>query len=263
MKQIVLNGTNKSIKLKSDMKKTFYLLLVVLATSFQVKGQKPILTPENNPADKSLIHEETYQMAWYIIKDSTKIEIGKVRTEIKKKKKRIYIISTVEMPGAATLWVDSTIVQRRNFEPVYHSSYNQQRDMVLNFSEQVTGYYNDKRSGKKTEISESVDAPFFDSNFYPQLIRWLPLKTGYSSTIAIFDYNPKSGTGVLTATIKNTEQSTLELKGVIKDVWKVTVTDDISENTAISTFYLEKESRKVLKQEIDLGGRKMVMELVN
>ncbi|MEQ5790037.1 hypothetical protein J4E06_03170 [Muricauda sp. NFXS6] len=245
------------------MKKTFYLLLVVLATSFQVMGQKSILTPENNPVDKSLIDEETYEMAWYMLKDSSKIEIGKVRSEIKKKMKGIYIITTVEMPSAPTTWVDSTIVGRRKLEPMYHSSFNQQRDMVLNFSEQVTGYYNDKGSGKKTEISESVDAPFFDSNFYPQLIRWLPLKTGYNSTIAIFDYNPKSGTGILTATIKNTEQATLELKGAIKEVWKVTVTDDISKNTAISTYYIEKESRKVLKQEIDMGGRKMVMELVD
>lgn len=263
MKQIVLNGTNKSIKLKNDMKKTFYLLLVVLGTSFQVKGQKSILTPKNNPADKSLIHEETYEMAWYMLKDNSKIEIGKVQTEIQKKKKRIYIISTVEMPGAATLWIDSTIVGRRKFEPMYHSSFNQQRDMVLYFSNPVTGYYNDKQSGKKTEISESVDTPFFDSNFYPQLIRWLPLKTGYNGSIAIFDYNPKSGTGVLTATIKNTEQATLEHKGANKAIWKVTVTDDISQNTAISTYYIEKESRKVLKQEIDLGGRKMVMELVD
>jgi len=263
VKQILLNGTNKSIKLKSDMKKTYYLLLVVLATSFQAMGQKSILTPENNPVDKSLIHEENYEMAWYMLKDSSKIDIGKVQTEIQKKKKRIYIISTVEMPGAASLWVDSTIVGRRKFEPIYHSSFNQQRDMVLNFSDTVTGYYNDKQSGKKIEISESVDAPFFDSNFYPQFIRWLPLKTGYNGSIAIFDYNPKSGTGVLSATIKNTEQSTLELKGAIKEVWKVTVTDDISHNTAISTYYIERESRKVLKQEIDLGGRKMVMELVD
>ncbi|MCR9226792.1 MAG: hypothetical protein NXH90_05195 [Flavobacteriaceae bacterium] len=89
------------------------------------------------------------------------------------------------------------------------------------------------------------------------------MKTGYNGSIAIFDYNPKSGTGVLTATIKNTEQSTLELKGAIKEVWKVTITDDISQNTAISTYYIERESRKVLKQEINLGGRKMVMELVD
>ncbi|WP_340158732.1 hypothetical protein [uncultured Maribacter sp.] len=243
------------------MKITFYLLLMVLATSFQVKGQKSRLTPENNPADKSLIKEENYQMAWYMLKDSIKIEIGKTRTEIQKKKERIYIITTVEMPSAPTTWVDSTIVGRKKLEPIYHSSFNQQRDMALNFSEQVTGYYNDKESGEKTEISESVDLPFFDSNFYPQLIRWLPLKAGYANTIAIFDFNPKTGSGVLTSTIKNTEQATMELKGAIKEVWKVTVTDDISKNAAISTYYIEKESRKVLKQEIDMGGRKMVMEL--
>ncbi|MER3316701.1 MAG: hypothetical protein RIB79_00265 [Allomuricauda sp.] len=245
------------------MKKLFYFSSMVLATFIQAQGQNPILTPDNNPADKSLIKEETYEMTWYILKDTLKMKIGKVRTEMQQKDEEIYIITTVDMQGAPTTWVDSTIVGRKKLAPIYHSSYNQQRDMVLNFSNQVTGYYNDKQSGVNTKISESVDTPFFDSNFYPQLIRWLPLKNGYHSTIAIFDYNPKSEIGVITATIKNTEKTTLDFKGDPKPVWKVTITDDISKNKAISTYYIDQKSRKILKQEIDLGGRKMVMELVD
>jgi len=251
------------IKLNRHMKKLFYFLSIVLATSIQAQGQNPILTPDNHSADKSLIKEETYEMRWFILKDTLKMEIGKVRTEMQQKDEEIYLITTVNMQGVHTTWVDSTIVGRKKLEPIYHSSYNQQRDMVLNFSNQVTGYYNDKQTGVNTKISESVDVPFFDSNFYPQLIRWLPLKNGYQSTMAIFDYNPKSKIGVLTATIKNTEKTTLDFKGNPKPVWKVTMTDDISKNKAVSTYYIDQKSRKILKQEIDLGGRKMVMELVD
>jgi len=245
------------------MKKLLYTLSIVLATSFQAFGQNAPLTPEHNPADNSLTQTETYQMGWFMLNDTLKIKIGTVHTEIQKEKENTYIITTVDMQRAPTKWVDSTIVATENFSPIYHSSYNQQRDMVLDFSDKVTGYYLDKQSGKKTKISENVDKSFFDSNFYPQLIRWLPLKKGYAQVISIFDYNPKAEIGVLTATIKNTEETTLDLNGSKKQVWKVTVTDDISKNTAISTYYIERQSRKLLRQEIDLGGRKMFMELMD
>jgi hypothetical protein len=85
---------------------------------------------------------------------------------------------------------------------------------------------------------------------------------GYSQTISIFDYNPTSKIGVITATVKNTEETTIDFKGKEKKVWKVETTDDISNNSTINTYYIEKSTRKILKQEIDFGGRKMLMELV-
>jgi len=46
-----------------------------------------------------------------------------------------------------------------------------------------------------------------------------------------------------------------------KKVWKVETTDDISNNSATNTYYLEKSSRKILKQEINFGSRKMLIDL--
>jgi hypothetical protein len=43
-------------------------------------------------------------------------------------------------------------------------------------------------------------------------------------------------------------------------VWKVEATDDISNNAAVSTYYIDRSTRKILKQEIEIGGRKMLME---
>jgi len=54
------------IKLNRHMKKLFYFLSIVLATSIQAQGQNPILTLDSHPVDKSLIKEKTYEMAWYI-----------------------------------------------------------------------------------------------------------------------------------------------------------------------------------------------------
>lgn len=62
------------------------------------------------------------------------------------------------------------------------------------------------------------------------------------------------------ATIQNTEATTWEHKGERIAIWKVTITDDISENTASSTYFIDRKTRGLLRQEIDLGSRTMVME---
>lgn len=244
------------------MKNLLSILLITFGASVQIFSQGVALSPVHNTANKSLIKSETSEMTWFMIKDTLKIEIGNVYTKIQKEKQNITIITTVDMKQSPTKWIDSTIVKTSNFKPLYHSSFNQQRDMVLNFGKKITGYYLDKKTETKTLISEEVDMPFFDSNFYPQLIRWLPLKDGYSNTISIFDYNPTAKIGVISATIKSTEEVIINFDGKKRKVWKVVTTDDISNNTAISTYFIDTTTRKTLRQEIDLGGRKMLMELV-
>lgn len=217
------------------MKNTLYILLITLVTSVQGFSQKKILSPINNPINKNLLKPETSEMNWFMLQDTLKVQIGKVQTEIQKKKKKIYIITTVDMAQSTTKWIDST-VGKRNLKPRYHSSYNQQRDIVLKFGEKITGYYLDKKTGSKTVISEEAEASFYDSNFYPQLIRFLPLKDGYTGIISIFDYNPKAEKGVITATIKNTEEMTFSFNGEERLVWKIENTDDISNNSTVSTY---------------------------
>ena len=46
-------------------------------------------------------------------------------------------------------------------------------------------------------------------------------------------------------------------------VWIVKVPDDMSENKVTSTCDIDAKTRQLLKQEIDMGPRKMVMEKVN
>ena len=243
------------------MKNSLLILILIITTFLSANGQEKI-SPLNNPVNIDLLKSGTSKMQWFMVQDSVNIPIGIVETQIEKKEKKIYVLTTVEMSQSPIKWVDSTVVSTKNFEPIYHSSYNQQRDVVLNFEEQmITGSYLDKITNTKNQLSETTNKAYFDSNFYPQLIRLLPLKTGYSGIISIFDYNPKSKTGVMSATIKNTENTLINFKGKNKEVWKVLVSDDISNNQATSTYYIDKSSRKILKQEIKSNGRKMVMEI--
>ncbi|WPO81355.1 hypothetical protein SD427_11330 [Chryseobacterium sp. JJR-5R] len=237
--------------------KLLSVILVFQSAFSSMEAQQSPQVPGKNQVDVSLIRNEDYSMTWYALKDTAKIEMAKIDTKILKTGTRVNVTTTIKMKNMPD-WTDETAVTFPGLAPVKHSSFNTQRDMLLDFGKEnkVTGYYLDKVQNKKTEISEKTNGKFFDSNFYPQLIRWLPLKENYTVEIAIFDYNPKSAIGIIKAYITGTTKGTLNNKAV----WMVSVTDDISEKKAISTYYIDAETRDVLKQEIDLGTRKMVME---
>lgn len=140
----------KKIYLLTVITNLFFFIFSVLVfscASIQTFSQEIPLSPDNNPVNKIFIETESSEMTWFMLQDTLKIEIGKVFTEVEKKKGKIFIITTVDMKQSASKWIDSTIVETTNLKPIYHSSFNQQRDMVLNFGKKVSGYYLDKKQG--------------------------------------------------------------------------------------------------------------------
>ncbi len=237
--------------------KTFLVLLLV--SSIHLFSQK-LLTPNNISIDSKLIKDEVSEASWYAENAGTKIEIGSIITELKKLNKTDLLIrTTVKLKQAPDAkWTDSTIVKMANFEPVYHSSFNAMRDMVLKSGKtKVTGYYLDKKSQKKDNI-EIPATDYFDSSSYPMAIRFLPLKENYTADLSVFDYNPDAKKGLIKAYILDIKKTDYDGK----KVWAVKTTDDIRDKTTIVTYYINPETRKILKQEIDLGGKKMTLETI-
>lgn len=236
--------------------RTFLILLVIGSANFF--SAQNLLSPNNIKLDPKYIQEESSEVSWTMENAGKKIEIGKVTTELKKlNKKDLLVKTTVKMKQAPEAWVDSTIVKMSDFQPVYHSSFNSMRNMSLKFGKnKAIGYYLDKKTQKKDLIDEVTTAAYFDSNSYPALIRFLPLKENYSAEISIFDYNPTAKKGVIKAYIEKVEKG--EYNG--KQVWIVKTTDDIQDRKTESTYYIDSDTRKVIKQEINAGGRKMIME---
>ncbi|MCW1960574.1 hypothetical protein [Chryseobacterium viscerum] len=239
------------------MRTILFLLILSSANFFSQK----LLTPENSGINSKLIQDETSEAVWFVENAGTKIEIGSIITEIKKLNKADLLIrTTVKMKQAPDAqWTDSTLVKTSNFSPVYHSSYNSMRDMVLKSEkDKVTGYYLDKKSQKK-DIIEIPATNYFDSSSYALLIRYLPLKESYTAEISIFDYNPKSEKkGMMKAYILDTQKS--EYKG--KPVWVVKTNDDISNQLTIVTYYIDPATRKIVKQDMDMAGKKMSLETI-
>ena len=222
------------------------------------------LTPGKKVFEKKWIKNQTYQMEWFAMRDTSKFEMGSVSTQTLSDNKYLTIITRVNMKNSKAPWVDTTVAEIKTLKPIRHSSFNMQRDMVLTFGKIVTGFYNDKTKQQNTIISDTTTSEYFDSNLYPAFIGWLPLKDGYKQDISIYDYNPSSKIGVIKAIINNVKSSTYQssLSGT-KNVWVVTVSDEISNGKEdFMVYYIDKADRRLWKQEINAGGRKMMMQLI-
>lgn len=236
------------------------ILILLIMSSAQLFAQKT-LNPGNVTLESKFIKNETSTAIWYAEMGGQKVEIGKITNRVKKTDNTTLLVeTTVKMNKAPDQsWVDSTRVKISDFQPVYHSSYNMMRDMVLKFQKnKVTGYYLDKKTQRRDEISEDTVSPYFDSNTYPLLLRYLPLKEHYSTELSIFDYNPNEKKGVLKAYLE--EVTAGELDG--KKVWIVKTTDDIQDRKTVVLYYLDRDTREILRQEVNSSGRKMIMEYV-
>ena len=233
-----------------------YLLLAFCLCYFSVSHAQ--LRPARESFERKWVKSENYDMTWYALRDTARIEIGRISTRINENEGQIVVISTVDMKGMKGTWIDSSICEKTTLRPIRHASYNQQRDMVLNFGQIVKGFYTDKKQGKNTPINDTTRTTYFDSNLYPVLIRWLPLKNGFTQKIAIYDYNPSAKIGVIGASVNGVSSATYNSqKSGLREVWIVDVTDEISNGK--SQYYVDKVSRKLWKQTMEAGGRNMMM----
>lgn len=239
------------------------ILLALLTFSTLISHAQSPLTPAPRAFEKRWITDQSYRMQWYAIRDTGRTLMGEVSTRIEKGQKTLTIVTKVAMKNSKIPWMDSTVALLADLSPVRHASYNAQRDMVLNFGKTVTGYYLNKSNGTTTSISESPKGTYFDSNLYPMLICWLPLKEHLNQELSIYGYNPAGKIGVIRAWVKNVASGTYtsSASGDIK-VWIVSVADEISSGQTTMTYYIAKSDRKLWKQEITAGARKMVMQRI-
>lgn len=243
------------------MKSILFFILTIASTTVNAQS---LLVPSTKSFEKKWLKNANYQMTWCALKDTAQLEIGTVRTQISIQKKNITVVTEVNMKNRQAPWIDSTVAVLKSLKPIKHSSYNMQRDMVLNFGKVVTGFYYDKMKDEKTIIGDTTKTGYFDSNLYPILLGWLPLSETYKQDISIYDYNPSAKIGVIKASVKNVSSSTIKTdKNGMRNVWVVLVSDEIGNNVNnVSTYYFDKEDRKLWKQEINANGRKMIMKLV-
>ena len=185
------------------------LTAFVILTAFSLNAQTV------NPGDKSIetkfITKESYRSKWFVVRDTLSHEIAEIITDVTPASDRLTIITEYKVKGAKSKWLDTTIVALPSLVPIHHSTTNQERDMMLDFGKDIKGYYYDKMTKKVTDIEQPVQDSFFFSGFYPQVIRLLPLKDGYTAELPLFDYKPLKN-GVIKAFIQEVKSSTFRTK---------------------------------------------------
>lgn len=217
---------------------------------FTVVNAQNAIIPGDNIFETKYIQPERYQMKWSIVQDGQKHEVARINTSIQPGKYRIAIVSSVDVNNAKTTWIDSTITLRSNLSPIRHYSDNLERAFKLKFGAAVTGSYNDKLQKLKTDINDAAPkGQYFDSNFYPYLIRLLPLKEGYTQSFATYDYSPAKK-GIVIQKVTDVKTGTYRNKNGLNAVWIVTSLETVKGQTTEVKYYIDKSDRKIFKQEI-------------
>jgi hypothetical protein len=236
--------------------KTLFILLIAATTLCKAQTA---LTPGTNSFDKKWLKSGKYEMACFSLdRAGNKTEISTFVFEINAGSGPLSIYTTLKLPGSDDHWKDTSIVDGSSFSPVYRSSFNRNREFVLKYDKEVTGYYYDKHTRKRNTIKEPVKEAFFDNYSYPYLLGLLPLASGYQADMTVYDYKPTNTTNIKKTLIQEVKNSLYvsDLTGEHKS-WQVSVYEQASDER--SEYYIDKETRRLWKVEVFSKGQHILM----
>ncbi len=235
--------------------KKYLLIALVIAT--KISFAQETVSPASGVLQTKWVKEENYKMKWYRVKhDTMYYEVGIMNTSVSIKRKKLFIVQNISMQNMTAPWVDSTVADAATIAPIYHSSSNAQRHMVLNFGEKIVEGFSDNHATQKMElIKDTVQEKYFDSNIYTSLVSWLPLEEGYTAKIPIYDYNNEKRHGIVYVNILSVKRGQYTTpEKTTEDVFIVDLTDGI--NAASNIYYISIKTRQVLKISSLFGPNK-------
>ncbi|NML36274.1 hypothetical protein HHL17_03595 [Chitinophaga sp. G-6-1-13] len=207
--------------------------------------------------DPKLLKNDRYTLACYKVKNGHETPIGTLTVGLHAAGDKFSVITLTAFTGME-VWKDTAVSDLKSFRPVYRSSHNSMREMVLHFEDDITGYHIDKKTGRENQIKESGNRSFVDSYTYPFLLSTLPLNSGYQTDFSVYDYKPANTDNVKTAVVQEVKNSTYvsQLTGN-HDVWEVTVHEPSTGEKSIS--YIDKKTRHLWQVDIFSKGLQVRM----
>ncbi|HEY9260462.1 hypothetical protein [Chitinophaga sp.] len=207
--------------------------------------------------DSKLLKNGKYTLACYAVNNGSEAPIGTFTIGINAANDQLALTTITALAGLEE-WKDTSISKLDNFKPVYRASHSTLKDMVLHFGNNVTGYYVDKKTGKKTQIQETGNQYFIDSYTYPFLLSLLPLTSGYSTELPVYEYKPTNSDNLKKAVVEEVKNSTWISKYTGKhDVWEVTVVEPSTDEKSIS--YIDKKTRRLWQIDSWSNGQQIRM----
>ncbi|MCW3465937.1 DUF3108 domain-containing protein [Chitinophaga nivalis] len=235
----------------------FFSALLLTATAGICTAQTAT-TPENIPFEKKWLKSGKSEMACFVLNGGRQIDIGTFAIDIQLNSEHLSIYTTLHLAGNNGQRIDTSIADARTFKPLYRSSFDKSKEVLLKYGKEVTGYYYEKQGAKRTKVKEPINESFLDSYCYPYLLGLLPLSSGYSVSMPVYDYRPENNQHISKAVVQEVKSNMYvsKLTGAHK-VWQVSVFEEATNDKYI--YYLDKETRRMWKVDIFSKGQQLLM----
>ncbi len=238
------------------MKKIKLICIFILYISTCISQN--VLIPGENEFDKKWMSNSVSEMVYLAIKEGKQIEIGSFNIEITTKRNAFSVFTRLQFLNSDDKWMDTSIADINTFKPLYRSSFSKDRDFVIRYSKDISGYYNDKQTKKRKVVKEQVKIQFFDFYIYPYLLGLLPLSAGYKKDLMVYDYKPENASNIQKTRIEEVKSNvyTSSLTGEHK-VWQVTVFEETTKDRY--QYFIDKDTRRIWKIEISAKGQQLML----
>lgn len=237
--------------------RTCCIVFLCLSIFAPIPGKAQTVTG-SNVLEKKWLKSGKYEMACYAESGGQLVEMSSFAIEISVQHKTLSVYTALTLSGSNDQWIDTSIADAVTFKPQYRSCYNRNREFVLKYGKEVAGYYLDKKSGKRTSVKETVQTDFVDSYIYPYMLGLLPLKSGYNTSLTVYDYKPENSSNIKKALIEEVKSSRYisSLTGE-HNTWQVSVYEEATGDRY--DYYIDKETRRIWKVDIHTQNQHLVM----
>ncbi len=208
--------------------------------------------------DNKWLRNGKTEMGYYVWNEGKWAEIYSFNYEIVATTKTVSVITNLKSLFSADRWIDTAIAEAGTYKPLYRSSVNNDKEYVLRFGKEVSGYYYDKKNKKKELVKEAAGTGFFDSYTYPYLLGLLPLSSGYRKDLQVYEFRPGRKDNVKLARIQSVKSNIYvsKLTGEHK-VWQVSVLEEATNDQY--EYYIDKNDRRIWKIEVRAGAQQLLL----
>lgn len=237
--------------------KRFIAAIVFIAIYLVGYSQTSILA-DGKSFDSKRMKSEKYQMDCYLVNGHEKKLISYFKIDVGVNSNQLSLVTTLNFPGTNETVKDTLIADANKLTPIYRSSYSKQRNYAIYFNKEVRGYYLDKKTRKINEIKEPINNNVLDSYLYPYILGTLTLNKNFKGKMSVYDYKNDNSNHISNVNITEVENTTYTSKLLgSRNVWKINVQEEATADKY--SYYIDKESSKLWKIDIETKGQQIVM----
>lgn len=224
------------------MNKLIPLLLILFGLHY-VFGQQTIL-PGDKSINKSLLKSTSYTMEYSTIQNGILVNLGNYKMQINYNNQTLEVNTVLSFNNNTETWKDYIVADGTSFRPISIDSKRSDRNLNLNYSNEITGLLENHENHKKILIKEKAKGLFFDIAIYPYILPTLPLTDGYKAIIPVYDYE---------AVPAESRYSNVKITGVYSDffsssfsgvhkIWRVEVFEESTKQNY--QYYIDQKTQK-------------------